>query len=197
MFYSQMTLAKVIGAVMILRGGAELLHNAKIQQLKTGSQISEGDQIETKASTYVKVVMKDRNVLVITENTKLAINEYKTTKDSKKVQMEIAFGSARHFLEQKYKNKDEKYEVRTATTVAGVRGTDFLTEYNVETGDSVLCALEGKVSLDILKNGKAEQKPVIVDAGHFVRFKKSDLIPQVIETNKAWLDKALLKHSLE
>lgn len=79
--------------------------------------------------------------------------------------MSVEYGSARHVLKQKYVKKNEKYEVRTPTTVAGVRGTDFLTIFKKDTTESVICTLEGQVSLDLLKDGVAEQKPVLVAAG--------------------------------
>ncbi len=196
-FNSQTLLAKEIGTVLISRGQAEIIHNSKGQKIKIGSRISEGDQIETQANAYLKVVMNDRNVLVLAEKTKLTITEYKTTKDNKQVLMALEKGSARHSLEQKYSQKNEKYEVRTATTVAGVRGTDFLTEFETVTGDTVLCALTGKVSFDLLNDGAPALAPVLVEAGHFVRLKKGEVILKVIQTNAVWLEKALKRLSLE
>lgn len=194
---SQIILAKEIGTVVILKGDAGLVHNMNQQKIKTGSAISEGDEIETQANSYVKIVMKDRNILVVAEKSKLSINEYISGKDNKSVQMTMEYGSARHVLYQKYINTNEKYEVRTATTVAGVRGTDFLTIFNKESGDSVTCTLGGKVSLALLKNGQAEQNPILVEADHFVKVKKGDFKLQVIETDKMWLEKVLKAHSLE
>lgn len=197
LFNSQIIFAADIGTVLIVRGEAELRHNEKVNKINIGTVISEGDQVETKDKAYIKIVMKDRNVLVVIAKTKIVIKKYSDIVDNKQVEMIVEFGSVRHALQQKYINKNEKYEVRTPTTVAGVRGTDFITEYNNDTGESVLCALEGKVSLDVLKNGIPEQNPVILVAGHFVKFKKTDTRPQVVETKKPWLEKVLKSHSLE
>ena len=195
--FSQIILAKEIGKVAIIRGDAAMVRAKAENKIKIGNAVSEGDEIITQPGGYVKVVMQDRNILVVAENSKLSIDEYITAKDKKNVAITVEYGSARHVLKQKYVKKNEKYEVRTATTVAGVRGTDFLTIYKKDAAESVICTLEGKVSLDLLKGGVAEQKPVLVAAGHFVRVKSGDSSPQVIETDKAWLEKALKSHSLE
>jgi hypothetical protein len=195
--FASMSFCKEIGLVMILRGSASVTSNSKTIPLKTAIKISEGDQIETAAQSYVKIVMNDRNIIVVTENSKMKITEYKSEVDHKKVSINLEYGSLRHKLEQKYKNKDEVYEVKLATSVSGVRGTDFLTEYNKETGDTVLCTLEGKVSFDLLKDGKPTEKPLMVGAGDFIRFKKTDTVATVIQAKKPWLDKALKLHSLE
>ncbi len=194
--FTQLGLAGEIGTAAIVRGEASLVHDKKSQIIKIGTVISEGDEVITQEKSYVKIIMADRNIVVVAEKSKLSINEYLTEKDKKNVQMTMAYGSARHVLAQKYTGKKEKYEVRTATTVAGVRGTDFLTIFNKDE-ESVICTLEGKVALGLLKDGKAGDTEVAVDAGHFVRVKKGDAQPQVVETDKLWLEKALKAHSLE
>ncbi len=195
--FSLIGLAKEIGKVVIAKGDSTIIHQKIDNKAKIGGAVSEGDVIVTPLGAYLKVVMQDRNILVIPENSKLSIDEYVTAKDKKSVVMSVEYGSARHVLKQKYVKKNEKYEVRTPTTVAGVRGTDFLTIFKKDSTESVICTLEGQVSLDLLKGGVAEQKPVLVAAGHFVRVKSGDNTPQIIETDKAWLDKALETHSLE
>ena len=92
---------------MILRGSAQMTKNFKTEPLKAAIKISEGDQIETSAQSYVKIVMNDRNIIVVTENSKMKIEEYKTEVDHKKVSINLEYGSLRHKLEQKYKNNHQ------------------------------------------------------------------------------------------
>lgn len=195
--FSSNVVAKEIGKVAIIKGDATLVFEKSDRKVKIGSAVSEGDVIITQPGAYLKVVMQDRNVLVVPENTKLSIDEYVTVKDKKSVVLSVEYGSARHMLKQKYVKKNEKYEVRTPTTVAGVRGTDFLTIFKRDAAESIICTLEGKVSFYLSKDDVGDQKPVLVEAGHFVRVNSGDTSPQVIETDKAWLEKALKNHSLE
>lgn len=195
--FSSIVIAKEIGKVAIAKGEATLVFEKTDRKAKIGSAVSEGDIIVTQPGAYLKVVMQDRNILVVPENSKLSIDEYITVKDKKSVLMSVEYGSARHILKQKYVKKNEKYEVRTPTTVAGVRGTDFLTIFKKDAAESVICTLEGKVSFYLLKGDIGDQKPVLLAAGHFVRVKSGDSSPQIIETDKAWLEKVLKTHSLE
>lgn len=195
--FTSIGLAKEIGKIAIAKGDSTKLYGKLIEKVKIGSAVSEGDVIVTQSGAYLKVVMQDRNILVIPENSKISIDEYVTAKNKKSVVMSVEYGSARHVLKQKYIKKNEKYEVRTPTTVAGVRGTDFLTIFKKDSTESVVCTLEGQVSLDLIKGEVAAQKPVLVAAGRFVRVKSGDSTPQVVETDSAWLEKALKTHSLE
>lgn len=195
-FCAQFCFGAGIGKVVIIKGDAGLVHEKSRSKIKIGNTISSGDEIVTEAGAYVKVVMADRNILVVAENTKLIIDEYVTAKDKKSVQMTMDYGSARHILKQKYVNKNEKYEVRTATAVAGVRGTDFFTIYDGKSGDAVVCTLKGKVSLEIMNNGAAAQSPVMVEAGHFIKVRKGELQPKINTTDKLWLKKHLKIFSL-
>ena len=189
--------AAPIGTVMFLKGQATVKHDQKESPLKVTSSIYAGDEITTMAESKVRLVMNDRNIIVVVENTKMSFEEYRNVKKNKHVKINLDHGSLRHALQQKYKGKDEYYEVRTATAVAGVRGTDFITSLENETGDTVLCTLDGRVSFDLIKNGEPEKAPLFVDAGKFIRFKKGDSQAAVIEVKKPWLEKALKAHSLE
>lgn len=191
LLFSACALGKEIGTVMIVRGEAELLHNKIKTKLKIGKPISDGDEIQTKVGAYVKVVMQDRNIIVLAENSSLSFDEYITHKASKKVKMTLAYGSARHVVNQKYTGEKEKYEVRTPTTVAGVRGTDFLTIYNKESFDSVTCTLDGKVEL------KIGDQPFLIEGGNFAKVRSGDVSVQVVQTDRQWLEKVLRLHTLE
>lgn len=193
LFFTVSVSAKEIGVVMLVRGAAT---NQKNEQIKVASKVNEGDQIETSPGAYVKIVMNDRNIVILTEKSKLKFDEYIDDLENKKVKITLTKGSARHVVNETYNKAGQYYEVKTAVAVAGVRGTDFITEYNDESGDTILCALKGIVSFDLL-NDAPENKPVLVAAGNFIRFKKTDTVPQVIETKKQWLEKALQLHSLE
>ncbi|MBY0553753.1 FecR family protein [bacterium] len=191
LLWTNTAFASAIGQAMIVKGNASQVIGGKSEVIKVGTQIYEEASIQSDADAYIKIVMKDRNILVVSGKSSLTINEYKK---SKKVLISLHEGSLRHALKQKY--KEDLYQVRTATSVAGVRGTDFLTQYETGTGDTVLCTLEGKVSFDVLKDGVPENNPVIASGGEFIRYKKDQKRPEVIAVKKPWLDKALAAHAL-
>lgn len=182
-----------IGQLALIKGDVEVLHDQKLLTPKLGYKLFEGDKIQTKAQSSAKLVMNDRNIIVVTENTELKLSHYRQVKNEKQVIIDLAKGSARHALKQKYKN-NEKYEVRTPVMVVGVRGTDFITKFDASSEDSVLCAIEGVVSLN-LQNNKSDPA-ILVNSGNFVKIKKGDRAVQVIATDAAWLERALKQHAL-
>lgn len=180
-----------IGQLMLIKGNVRIVHDQKSQVAKVAHKVFEGDEIQTQAESSAKLVMNDRNIIVVTENTQLKLSQYNSTQ--KQVLIDLSKGSARHALKQKYKN-NEKYEVRTPVMVVGVRGTDFITKFDTGSGDSVLCAIEGVVSLN-LQNKKSDPA-VLVSGGNFVKIKKDEDKIQVVTTDPAWLEKALKQHAL-
>ena len=92
--FSQIILAKEIGKVAIIRGDAAMVRAKAENKIKIGNAVSEGDEIITQPGGYVKVVMQDRNILVVAENSKLSIDEYITAKDKKNVAITVEYGSA-------------------------------------------------------------------------------------------------------
>lgn len=193
--FEEIAFASEIGTVVILRGNATLLHNGKLLNIKSSMVVSEGDYIETKADSFVKVKMKDRNELIIIEKTKLLISRYKGIESNRTVQIELKFGSARHILEKKYDKKYEHYRVSTPAVVATLQGTDFIMEYNKHSGDSIIYAIYGNVIFDQLNKIHSEQNPTSVEAGQFVQLTKNASKFKIIEPKKSWLDKALKMHS--
>ncbi len=193
-FFLLLTLSNVslasIGMVMISRGKGEIIQNKKSTEIKVGLKINEGDTIRTDSSSHVKLVMDDRNIIVVTENTELTLTQYTPNKN---VHIDLKTGSLRHVVEQKYDGIKNKYEVKIPVAVIGVRGTDFISEFDSTTGDSVLCTLKGAAAF----TADQSKTSVIAKKGEFIRFKKGEIEAKVIEVKKPWLEKALIKHTLD
>lgn len=189
--FATFSYAYEVGKVFMVQGKVDVMHAGKAELAKTNMAIFEGDRIETHADSRVKIVMNDRNLLVVIENTKLTIKQYKNTKDSKQVMMNLEEGGALHQVRQSYSGKEDFYKVQTPRMVAGVRGTKFITEYDISNGDTVLCALENTVSMNVVENGEIQKKSVDVTAGNFVRLKKDQKEPNIIQTKPEWLKRVM------
>lgn len=192
---AQPAFTKEIGLVMVKNGKATLAQDSKAKPARVGNKVHEGDTIETNAKSYVKLVMHDRNILVISENTKLKIESYNSPSSPKTVLINLVHGSVRHKLEQKYADKSEKYEVVTPTAIAGVRGTDFIVEYDHKLGHTIVSTIEGSVHFDLIKNGSRENNPQVIPAGHFIHHKNDETHPKPTKAEKTWLDEKIKKHS--
>lgn len=188
---SQAASNKEIGVVMVKNGDASVTHQNKTANIQIGHKVYEGDLIQTQEESYVKIVMSDRNVIVVNEKSKFKFEIYTNETNNKKVKIDLSYGSLRHKLEQKYTKENESYEVQTSTAVAGVRGTDFITEFEENSGDSVVCTLEGEVNFDQINNGKRENNPQRVRAGDFIRHRRGEIRARVIQVAKEWRERKM------
>ena len=192
LFYSVLgvTQAKQIGLVMVSKGTSEIIRHNETSTAKIGQKIFEGDQIQTKDDGFLKIVMTDRNILVVTASTQMTIEKYELKKTSI---IQLNQGSLRHRVQKNYDGLTKKYEVKTPAAVMGVRGTDFISEYDLAKQETVLCTLEGKSSFK--SNSFPEE--VFTEKDQFIRYKKDSGKPQVITVKQEWLKKALEKHIIE
>ena len=69
-----------IGLIMIQRGGSVVIRGNQTLPTKVGLTILEKDQIQTDTDSYLKIVMKDRNVLVITGGSQITLENYSIKK---------------------------------------------------------------------------------------------------------------------
>jgi len=179
-----------IGLIMIQRGGSVVIRGNQTLPTKVGLTILEKDQIQTDTDSYLKIVMKDRNVLVITGGSQITLENYSIKKN---VSIQLDKGSLRHIVQKNYDGQKRKYEVKTAAAVMGVRGTDFISEFDTNKNETVLCTLEGKASFRKLDS----DKEFFAEKDQFIRFKSTDATPEVKAVKTEWLKKALERHPLE
>lgn len=140
------------GVFMVVKGSVKIQGPSSVSEAKVGSKIHEGETVVTGDDSRAKIVMTDRNIINISPNTQLKIEKYSNTSKDKNVRLNLIEGKVRNNVEQKYDNKNSKFEVRTATAVAGVRGTQFITSYNSSTRVTEVITLKGQVSFASLSS---------------------------------------------
>lgn len=190
LFQFKVFAASNVGIVLVQKGVAVVSENNVPTQLKVGSKINEGAQIKTGPEGFLKIVMNDKNVIVVTASTQMTINSYKLKQS---VDIKLDAGSLRHQVMQKYDGVKNKYEVKTPIAVIGVRGTDFISEYDTDKKETVLCTLEGKSWFKADNNEKIIQ----TEKNEFIRYKADSGEPAKKTVNPEWLTKALLKHAID
>lgn len=188
----QIFAAAHVGLVLVQKGEATISDsNSNVQSaLKVGSKVSEGSLIKTGPDGFLKIVMTDKNVIVVTAGTQMTIKSYKLKKS---VDIQLDAGSLRHQVIQKYDGQNNKYEIKMPIAVIGVRGTDFISEYDLDKTEAVLCTLEGKSWF------KADQfdKTIETEKNEFIRYKLGSAEPVKKAVNPEWLSKALIKHAVD
>ncbi|MGZ3727274.1 MAG: FecR domain-containing protein, partial [Pseudobdellovibrio sp.] len=117
------------------------------------------------SDSRAKVVMWDRNILNILPNSKLKIVKLSNSEADKNVHMNLIEGRVRAEVGDHYDNKSSKFEIKTATAVAGVRGTRFITSYEPTAKVTEVVTLSGVVTLKrlaVAQEGNKELPEVLV-----------------------------------
>lgn len=161
--------AKVHGVFRVVKGQVQVKSgkNGKIKRAKIGQKVFPKDTIITGKDSRAKVIMVDKNVINISPDSQLEIEnyEFEPEKGKKNVLLNVLYGKVRSKVNQKYDGEKAKFQVKTKSAVAGVRGTDFLAGFNRQTQQSQVVTFEGEVSFGQPGPGGTIKNPVAVKVG--------------------------------
>lgn len=118
---------------------------------RLGSKVLPGDVIETEKNSRAKIVMVDNNEINISPESQIKIEKYEfdPSQGKKDVLLNVIYGKVRSKVEQKYDGRTSKFQVKTKSAVAGVRGTDFITGFSPATDTSQVVTFEGRVEFGL------------------------------------------------
>lgn len=118
---------------------------------RLGSKVLPGDVIETEKDSRAKIVMVDNNEINISPESQIKIEKYEfdPSQGKKDVLLNVIYGKVRSKVEQKYDGRTSKFQVKTKSAVAGVRGTDFITGFTPATDTSQVVTFEGRVDFGL------------------------------------------------
>lgn len=167
------------GLAMVVNGDVEHISHGESEKLKVGARIFQGDTLITSADSYAKIVMSDRNVLSISADSKVTINKYENDAKVgiKNVELQLENGSLRCDVKEKYDTDKNKFQVKTQTVIAGVRGTDFLVSHDSTSTTSEVTTFKGIVSVQAIKENVPTGEQVMVKAGQTTKV-DSKLVPE-------------------
>lgn len=169
LFFAQIVMADEYGVFMVVKGKVSIENPKATVEAKVGSKVTAGDTVITDVDSRAKIVMSDRNIINVSPSTKLKIEKYTNSANDKNVNLNLIEGKVRSNVEQKYDNKTSKFEIRTPTAVAGVRGTQFITSFDVKTRVTEIVTLRGSVFFRPLNAGtgqvESDTKEVVVQKG--------------------------------
>ncbi len=199
---------QVIGKITRLKGSVLIYRNAATIGLSAtvGMDLRQNDTIKTKKKSYVRFQLTDGSIMTLGEKAEITLDSF--TYDPKKKKrvafFKMAFGKLRIFANQMLKYRDNRFQVKTPTAVAGVRGTVFMVwvespeKTNVVCLDSVVevsgtsdpdkSVVLTKNILTSVKKGKLPVQPVVISEEMLKKFQKGfeeDIRPTDSETGFA------------
>lgn len=158
--FSEALAEDAYGLMMIVKGQVQVA-KAKESPIgaKVGTKVYPQDTIITGKDSRAKIVMSDRNIINVLPETKIRIDQYISELKEKNVRLSLIEGKVRTNVEQKYDNVENRFEIKTPSAVAGVRGTQFATSYKRLTNVTTVTTFRGEVvfrGLDILSNKQTD-----------------------------------------
>ncbi len=145
--------SRLSGPVMLVRGGAE-------NTVAVGQEVLVNDSIQVGADGRAEIIFIDKSILTIGPNSEVAISFFAPASQESVALLDVIAGIAR--LTVNKATSWGRFDVRTTTAVASVRGTDYLVEYVGE--KTAVFVAEGRVAV----SSRAGSGTVIVRDGQGV-----------------------------
>lgn len=168
-FISAPSLAQSVhGVFRVVKGDITVTSKSgTAAKAKIGQKVFPSDKIKAGADSRAKIVMIDKNEINISPDSEIVIENYtfKPEENKKSVLINVLYGKVRAKVEQKYDSGENKFQIKTPTAVAGVRGTDFITGFNSATKESSVITFKGKVEFGLPGKNGAILNPVMVTPG--------------------------------
>jgi hypothetical protein len=133
--------AEVVGWVAALEGTAERLRGGSWSALASGAELELGDHVRTSAGSRVKLLFRDDSVLTLAEGSELAIDE-QVAGAAPVSTFSLVLGQVRAIVTDRYGATGSRFEMKSPTAIAGVRGTSFFAGYDGAKDETLVLGLE-------------------------------------------------------
>jgi hypothetical protein len=139
-----------VGTVAAVEGSAEVGRGGTWTTAEAGAVVAVGDQLRTGRPGRMRVVFRDDSVLVLSEATTLLVDQQVFDPTAAASVFNLLEGKLKSIVSHYYGAAGSSYEVRTATAVAGVRGTEFVMTYDSASGATEIVGIRGVVTVHSL-----------------------------------------------
>jgi len=137
--------AAVVGGAELQRGGAGAWQLAVV-----GSALFGGDRVRTQQTSRAKLVFQDDSVVDIGPGSEMVIGTQVFDESNRQYKsvLNLVSGKIRALVSQYYETPRARYEVETPTAVAGVRGTEFIVQYDRASDYTDVVGIEDEVHVE-------------------------------------------------
>ena len=144
--------AQEVGTVAEMDGTVDIGRGGTWTAAAIGAPVQQGDQLRTGKPGRLKVVFQDDSVLSVSEQSLVVVNEQVFDPATSKVKsyFDLIHGKLNSIVSDYYGRPGSNYQVKTATAVAGVRGTEFSVSYDPDDQVTEVLGFNGKVEVHSL-----------------------------------------------
>jgi hypothetical protein len=111
------------GKISGLQGKAQVFENGRWVPAALGSVVYPSSTIQTGYNSRVIITLRTGSQLALKPNTTISFNQIAATNDGSNVEVHLANGGVNSFVPRADEGKMNVFKVRSATAVAGVRGS--------------------------------------------------------------------------
>ena len=156
---------KSVGNVTLIQGKAVIRHEKEDRSylIREGMALFNGDTIYTGGDCHLELALNDGSDLVLSSDTKIVIDKsiYDPDSGSRLSFFQMLSGKARFIVKKLSDYKHSQFNVKTESSVVGVRGSDFIIEISQQ-GDKIVITALGHTILEIIDPANPLNEPVIV-----------------------------------
>ena len=154
-----------VGKIRTVHGKAFIMHADRqaVYPVTAGLAVYQADTLVTKKGGRIVLALNDESVLTLGPETEMVLNQsvFDPGASNRSVLVNLLTGKARFFVKKFAALKNSTFKVRTATSVAVVRGSDFIIQ---QVGDKTIITTLGQTVLEVSNPNFPLAEPVVVNS---------------------------------
>lgn len=157
--------AQDVGSIAALQKLAEIGRSGTWRAAALGDGVAVGDSMRTDAQGRVRLVFADSSVVLLSGGSEIVIDEnvYRPADGSVTSMFEVLKGKMRAIVSEYYQTSGT-FEIKTANSVSGVRGTDFIVVHGADANGAPVSEVVG-ISGRVMVRGVAHpDAPVAIES---------------------------------
>lgn len=145
----RLAVAQEVGTIAALDGSGKIGRGDVWITATPGAAIQRGDELRTGQPGRMRIVFQDDSVLTISDDSRVVVDEqvFDPSQGKSRSVLGLLQGKVSALVSEYYKQPGTAYEIRTATAVAGVRGTEFVVIYDPRDDRTEVAGLSGTVEV--------------------------------------------------
>jgi len=141
--------AQEVGTIAALEGAAEIGRAGSWTPAAIGAAIQQGDELRTHHPGRMRIVFQDDSVLTVSDESQVVVDEQVFNPAAGQVRSVFGLlqGKVSALVGEYYHRAGTEYQIKTATAVAGVRGTEFVVAYQSDNDVTEVAGVSGRAEV--------------------------------------------------
>jgi FecR protein len=137
------------GTIASVEGSAEIGRSGEWYPAALGNDVYQGDTLRTGRPGRMRVVFRDDSVINVGDDSSIVVDEqvFDPNATANRSVFELLRGKVRALVSDYYKETGSVFEVQTGTAVAGVRGTEFVVDYDPDAQTTAVVGITGRIEV--------------------------------------------------